>query len=148
MYEVYKVIREDVKAFMRSRQKLYLTILRTLDAAIQKKSKDERKEITNDLVIQVLTREIKQRTESFEIFKEAKRIDLTEKLLIEINLLKKYLPKQLTDEEVGMIVSEVIAETNASSLKDLRVVMPIVMSKTRGRANSKKVSELVREKLK
>jgi len=148
MSEVYKMIREDIKTFMKTRQSQELTILRTLDAAIQKKSKDERKEITNDLVIQVLTKEIKQRTDSFEIFKEANRVDLTEKLSVEIGLLKKYLPTQLTDEEVDVIVSNIITETNASSLKDLRLVMPIVMSKTKGRADGKKVNALVKKKLK
>ena len=147
MSEVYKTLREDIKTFMKERNP-ELTILRTLDAAIQKKAKDERKDITDDLVIQVLTREIKQRTESFEIFNEAKRIDLTDRLSIEIDLLKKYLPTQLTDEEVEVIVSEAITETKASSLKDMRLVMPIVMGKTKGRADGKLVSSLVKEKLK
>jgi len=145
MSEVYATIKADIKTFMKERRP-ELTILRTLDAAIQKKAKDERKDITDDLVTQVLTREIKQRAESFEIFKEAKR--MTEKLSVEITLLKKYLPTQLTDEEVEVIVSEAIAETNASSLKDMRLVMPIVMGKTKGRADGKMVSTLVKEKLK
>ena len=95
----------------------------------------------------ILSREKKQRLESLEEFKKAGRSDLVEKLETEIKIVDKYLPEQLSDDEVRLIVQEIIDEVGAESMKDMGTVMSSVMPKVQGRADGGKINGFVRELL-
>jgi hypothetical protein len=146
MSEIYKVIRSDIVKSMKERNG-ETTILRSLDASIQVKALNDKIDITDSLVIDVISKGIKQREESIIMFDKGNRKDLADKEKEEIEIYKRYQPKQLTESEVVTIIEEVIQSVGATSKKDLGNVMKIVVGKTKGLFDGKRVSELVRSKL-
>lgn len=143
---IYQTLKDNIKEAMKSRSTT-LTVLRTLDSTIQLKAKDSKEEITDGLVIDVLSKELKQQNESLEAAENAERLDLIDKANITINIIGNYLPKPLTDEEIEIIISDAITQTNASTIKDMGRAMGVIMPKVKGKANGKKVSAMVKEKL-
>ena len=141
-------IMADVKSAMKNKEADKLSALRFLQAAIKNKEIDVRpNEITEDDVLGVIKKAVKQRKDSIEQYGQAGRDDLVQKETFELEIIQAYLPEQLSEEAVAKIVEQVIAETGASSMKDMGAVIQAVMAKTAGAADNKVVSQLVRGKL-
>lgn len=140
----------DMKQAMKEREagKQRLSVIRMVWAAIRNKEIDTKKELDDNEVCGLLMKEVKQREDSITEFKKANRTDLVEANEQEIAILKKYLPEQLSDEDLKAIVQETIATTGAKTMKDMGRVMGAVMAKAKGRAEGGKISAFVRELLK
>ena len=98
-------------------------------------------------VITVIKKQIKQRQESIEQYTAGKRLDLAEKETAELNILKSYLPQEMSDQEIQTIVSQTIQEVAATSAKDMGKVMKAIGPKVAGKADNKRVSEIVKSSL-
>ena len=144
---IYEKIREDIKSSMKYNTKFVTNTLRLLDSDIQRKALDLNKEITDDLVLDVIAKGIKQRTESIEMFNKGNRIELAKKEMIEQDIFKKYQPEQLSNEELTNIINQQIEISNAKTIKDMGRLMGFLMPLLKGKADSKTISEIVRSKL-
>ena len=140
----------DMKQAMKDREagKQRLAVIRMAWAAIRNKEIDAKKELDDNEVCALLMKEVKQREDSIAEFKKADRTDLVEANEQEIAILRKYLPEQLSDEDLKAMVQETIAATGAKTMKDMGKVMGAVMAKAKGRAEGGKISAFVRELLK
>ena len=140
-------IQDDVKDAMRARDKERLPVLRLITAAIKQKEVDERIELEDTDVLAVLDKMAKQRRESLEQYEKAGREDLARQERFELELLKDYLPEQLGEEEISSLIARAIAETGASSMRDMGAVMGLLRGQVQGRADMKAVSNAVRASL-
>ena len=140
-------IQEDVKNAMRARDKARLGVLRMVMAAIKQKEVDERIELDETAVLAVLDKMSKQRRESLEQFEKAGREDLAAQEQFELELLKDYLPEPLAADELSALIEKAIADTGASSMRDMGNVMGQLRSQVQGRADMKAVSNAVRASL-
>nr|WP_275402137.1 GatB/YqeY domain-containing protein [Shimazuella alba] len=138
---------QDMKAAMKQKDKETLSTIRMVRASIKKVEIDNRGELSDDQALEVLVREIKQRKDSLQEYEKAGRDDLASKEKREIEILSTYLPKQLTEEELRAIVDKAIAETGATSKKEMGKVMGAVLPLVKGRADSKQVNQLVQQLL-
>lgn len=139
-------IEEDFKTAMKARDESYQA-LSFLRAAIKQVEVDTRKELTDDDIISILKREVKKRKESISEYEKGGRTDLVEKETREMQVLQKYLPEQISEEELKKLIDEVISETGAIDIKQMGQVIGKVMEKARGRADGATVSRLVKAKL-
>jgi hypothetical protein len=124
-----------------------LAALRLILDALKKASKEARGELEEEAEIAVLKRERKRRVEAAEAYRSGGRADLAEGEETEAALIDEYLPEQISDRELEALVAEALAQTGAESPGEMGKVMAELMPKVGGRANGKRVSELVREKL-
>ncbi len=138
---------EDVKSAMRAREKDRLGALRLITAAIKQKEVDERIELDDTAVLAVLEKMVKQRKDSIEQFTKAARDDLIAQEQFELALIQTYLPEQMSEAEIEAIVTEVVAATGATEMKDMGKVMGQVKPKVVGKADMGLVSKLVKSKL-
>jgi len=136
-------IQSDVATAMRSGDALRRDVLRMTQSAAYNLEKRERRTLSEDDYTAVLAREIKTRRESVEAFRKGAREDLAAKEEAEIAILSEYLPQQLTEDEIQALIDEAVAATGATSARDMGKVMGWLSPKTRGRADGKRVSELV-----
>lgn len=141
------ILQTDMKQAMKDHDKLKLAVIRMAWSAIRNKEIDEKTELKDDQVLAVLSKEVKQREDTISEIKDANRPDLVEKNQQEIDVLKKYLPQQLSDDELKKVVEDAIAKTGAKSMKDMGKVMGTVIAQTRGRAEGKRVSTMVKSLL-
>lgn len=132
---------------MRSGDALRRDVLRMAQNAVYAVEKRERREPSDDDVAAILAREVKTRRESIDAFRKGGREDLAAREEAEIAILGEYLPEQLDDLAIQALVDEAIAATGAASARDLGKVMGWLSPKTRGRADGKRVSELVAQAL-
>ena len=128
-------ITEDMKAAMRASEKERLSTIRLVQAAIKQREVDERITLDDTQVLFVLEKMVKQRKESIAQFEQGGRKDLADKERREIELLQAYLPAQLSDSELDVLIREAVAATGAASIKDMGKVMSVVKSKAAGRAD-------------
>ena len=140
-------VQSDLAAAAKARDQVRLAALRLVLDALRKEAKEARRELDEQQEIAVLKRERKRRAEAAEAYRGGGRAELAEKEEAEGALIDEYLPEQLSDEELEGIVSEALAETGAASAKEMGKVMSAVMAKVGGRADGRRVSELVRSKL-
>jgi uncharacterized protein len=140
-------IQEDMKAAMRSQDKDRLAAIRLILAALKQREVDERITLTDDQIIAVLDKMLKQRRESIAQFETAKRDDLVQKELIEVNVIQAYLPAQLSEAEVTQLIDQAIQETGAATARDMGKVMALLKPKVQGRADVAAVSNKVKERL-
>jgi hypothetical protein len=143
-------ISEEMKAAMKSGQKLRLETLRTLRAALMEKEIEKRGSgtpVTADDEIAVLTGAAKRRKESIEQFAKGGRQDLVDQETNELAIIQEYLPKQMSADDLTIVIKRVIAEVSATSLEDFGKVMPNVMKEVRGKADGKVVQEMVKKLL-
>ena len=140
-------IQADVTAAMRSGDALRRDVLRMAQNAVYTVEKRDRRELGDDDVAAILSREVKTRRESVEAFRKGAREDLAAKEEAEIAILTEYLPQQLDDAAIQALVGEAVAATGASSARDLGKVMGWLSPRTRGRADGRRVSELVAQTL-
>lgn len=140
----------DMKQAMKDKEagKLRLAVIRMVRNSIRNQEINNKIELDDNAVLQVLMKEVKMRQDSLEEFKKANRAELVAQAEEEIAILKHYLPEALSDEELKAIVAETIAEVGATSPKEMGKVMPKVIAKAQGRADGKRISAMVRELLK
>jgi uncharacterized protein YqeY len=138
---------EDMKQAMKAQDKLRLSTIRMLIAQLKNTRIDSGKDLMPDEEIQVLMNATKKRKESIEAYQAGNRQDLLEKEQQELEIIQQYLPAQMSDEEIDKKIDEIIESTGASSLKDLGKVMSEAMKVLKGRADGKKVQQLVKAKL-
>jgi uncharacterized protein YqeY len=137
----------DLKEAMKSRDALRISAIRMLLSSVKNRAIELRRDLSDAEVTETIVTLCKQRRESIRLFKEAGRQELVEKEEAELELLMTYLPQQLTREELVSLVEKVIAETSATSGKDMGRVMKALQPQVSGRADGKLVSEVVKEKL-
>ncbi|MBN6186176.1 GatB/YqeY domain-containing protein [Aneurinibacillus sp. BA2021] len=137
----------DMKQAMRDKDKLKLSVIRMVKSSIKNEEINQGKELSDDEVLTVLTRELKQRRDSLQEFEKAGREDLAASTRDEINVLMEYMPEQLDEEEIRKLVNEAIQQTGASSKKDMGKVMGALMPKVKGRADGALVNKIVQESL-
>jgi uncharacterized protein len=140
-------ITDDMKAAMRAGEKERLGIIRMITAAIKQREVDERISLDDAQVVAVLEKMVKQRKESLVQFQAGNRQDLVDKEAAEIDLLKSYLPSQLSEAQIDTLIAEAIAATGAGSVKDMGKVMSVIKAKAQGRADMGTVGAKIKAKL-
>lgn len=139
---------EDMKAAMKEKDTIRKNAIQMVRAAILQVEKDQKIELDDEGIIEVIAKEYKKRNDALVEIEKSDRQDLIDDLKREISILKSYLPEQLSDEELEKIVDEVILEVGASSMKDMGKVMGAVIPKVKGRADNGRISAIAKEKLK
>lgn len=143
-----ETIMADVKEAMKSKEMEKLTVLRFIHSSIKNKEIEVRpNELTEDDELQVIKKLAKQRQESIEQFSNAGRQDLADKEKAELEIISKYLPEQMPREKVEALVASTIESLGATSIKDMGKVMKEVLAQSKGAADNKVVSEIVKAKL-
>ena len=139
----------DMKDAMKAREagKLRLSVIRLVRGAIRQQEIDGQKELSDEDVLGVISKEVKQRRDSIEDFKKGGRDDLVAEAEAEIAVLMEYLPQQLSENEVRNLVKDAIVASGAASPKDMGKVMKELMPKVKGRADGKLVNGIVKELL-
>lgn len=141
-------ILDDMKNAMKSKDQVRLETIRFLQSAVKNREIELRPaEISNDEILGVIKKLVKQRKESIDQFKSAGRNDLADKEMQELTVLETYLPQQMSREQVEAAVTTAIAKTGAKTMKDMGALMKEVMALTAGAADNKMVSEIVKAKL-
>ena len=140
-------IQEDVKQAMRAHQREQLAALRLVTAAIKQKEVDERIELSDEQVLAVLDKMVKQRRESLDQFLQAGREDLAAKEQFELDLIQTYLPEPLSDDQLADLIRSTIDKLGASRIRDMGAVMNALRGQVQGRADMKAVSQAVKTQL-
>lgn len=140
-------IQEDVKTAMRARDQKRLTALRLITSAIKQIEVDKRIEVDDQIVLGILDKMVKQRRESLEQYESAGRDDLAAQEEFELELISVYLPEALSDDEVAALIKQAVADTGASSIRDMGAVMNKLRAEVQGRADMKAVSSAVKAQL-
>ena len=138
---------QDLKEAMKNKDTLKKDTITMLRAAILQVEKDSQKTLNDDEICAIVAKEVKKRKESVKEYEDAGREDIAENLKKEIEILSKYLPEQLTEEEIRKMVEDAVKESGAASPRDMGKVMSILRPKTAGKADGKLVSDIVKEKL-
>lgn len=136
-----------LKEAMKNKDEIKKDTITLLRSAILQVEKDNQKQLSEDEMLAIVSKEVKKRKESIADYEKANREDIVQKLKKEIEILSEYLPEQLSEEEIVKIVEEAINETGATSPRDMGKVMQAIRPKTNGKADGKVVSQIVREKL-
>ncbi|HEY8355113.1 MAG TPA: GatB/YqeY domain-containing protein [Methylophilaceae bacterium] len=140
-------ITEDMKNAMRAKDTARLGAIRLLQAAIKQREVDERIELNDAQVLETIEKMLKQRRDSIAQYEAANRQDLADAEKFEVSVLEGYLPTALTDAELDEILTKAIADTTASSIKDMGKVVATVRPQVLGRADMGKVSALIKARL-
>ena len=140
-------LNDDMKTAMKAKDKESLQVIRMIKSSIQNEQIKEGHDLTEDEELTVLSREMKQRRDSLHEFEEAGRDDLAEKVKSEIVIVEKYMPEQLSEDDIRQLVQEAITQTGASSVKEFGKVMGAIMPKVKGKADGNQVNAIVKELL-
>lgn len=140
-------LQEDWKIALKTKDKFTASVISTAKSSILLVEKTDNRKVEDDEVISILAKEVKQRRESMLEFEKGNRQDLIDQCKAEIEILLKYLPQQLDEEEIRKIVKESAEEVGADSIKDMGKVMAAVKPKVLGKADGKLVSQIVKEYL-
>jgi uncharacterized protein YqeY len=140
-------LNEDMKQAMRGQEKFRLSVIRMVRSSIKNVEIDLRRSLEDNEVLDILNRELKQRKDSLQDFEKAGRDDLVEALKVEIEIIAEYMPTQLTEDEITVIVKQTIQETGASTKADMGKVMGALMPKVKGRSDGKLVNQVVQQLL-
>ena len=138
----------DVIVSMKAKNSFKTKLLRNLQSKIKQVEVDTQQSVNEEQILTVLQKQIKQRKESFQIFKDNNRKDLADVEEQELIILESYLPKQMDEETLTLIVKSTIDSLEATSMKDMGRVMTAIKQDTTGKADPSKVSSLVKEYLK
>lgn len=138
---------QDLKEAMKNKDTLRKDTITMLRAAILQVEKDSQKVLNDDEICAIVAKEVKKRKESVKEYEDAGREDIADNLKNEIEILSKYLPEQLTEDEIRKMVEDAIVESGAASPRDMGKVMSILRPKTAGKADGKLVSDIVKERL-
>ena len=145
--EFVEKLKQDMVEAMKNKEKERLTVIRMVKAAMDQEHIDKKREINEELLIDVVNKQIKMRKDSIAEFDKAGRSDLSEKTQAEVDILMAYLPEQLSSEEVEKIIDEIFAEVKPEGQKDMGKVMKEATAKLKGKADMKEVSNIIKEKL-
>lgn len=137
----------DMKVAMKNQDKDKLSVIRMIKGAIQLEELNLKRELVDDEIIDVVTKQIKIRKEALIEFEKASRTDLIEKTKNELNILNEYMPVQLTEEEVDIKIKQVFEQINPTSMKDMGRVMAILNSDLKGKTDMSEVSKKVKNML-
>ena len=140
-------LEKDMIEAMKAQEKERLTVIRMVKAALKQEQIDHKKEINDELLIDVVNKQIKMRKDSITEFEKGGRQDLVDATQKEIDVLLNYLPEQLSTEEVEKIIDDIFAEVKPEGQKDMGKVMKEAQAKLKGKADMKEVSTMIREKL-
>ena len=140
-------IQEDMKTAMREKNAQKLGTIRLLTAAMKQKEVDERVELTDEMIIAIIEKMLKQRRDSISQYESAGRQDLADQEKFELNLLQGYMPAQLLAEEIEAEVAAAIAATGAAGPQDMGKLMGLLKPKLAGKADMAAVSALIKKKL-
>lgn len=141
-------INEDLKVYMKSKDTFKLGVVRMVKGAVQlEKINLKREELSDDEIIKLISKQIKMRKDSIAEFTKAGRDDLVQQNEKEIDVLKEYMPEEMSEEEVINIINEAISSTGASNIKEMGKVMREVTPKVSGRFDMGRVSSIIKEKL-
>ncbi len=140
-----KKILEDLKEAMRAKDQLKLSCLRMLKTSIKNKQVEKGRELTDEEIQSVIASLVRKGKEAATEFEKGGRKDLAEKEKKELEIYYRYLPEQLSDEEIETTLREIISELSASGPRDMGKVMKAAMAKMAGRAEGKKVSEMAKK---
>ena len=138
---------EDLKVSMKNKDLIRKNTITMIRAAIKQVEVDERAEIDDERILEIISKQLKEKKNAIEEFKRGNRQDLVEQTEEESKILLEYLPKQLTEEEIKEIVVETLNEIGAKSIKDIGLVMKSVMPRVKGRADGSTVNKIVRQLL-
>ncbi len=139
---------EDLKVSMKNGDKLRKNVITMVRAAIKQIEVDERIELNDEAIIDVISKQVKQKKDAIGDFSRGQRQDLVELTEKEIGILLDYLPQQLTESELDEIVRAAIEEVGANSVRDIGKIMSNVMPKIKGRADGSMVNNIVKQYLK
>lgn len=140
-------ILDDMKAAMRAHEKERLAAIRLIMAALKQREVDERIELSDEQIMAILNKMIKQRRDSISQFETGNRPDLVQKEAQEISIIQQYLPQQLSEAEIEKAVAAAVQESGASSAKDMGKVMGLLKNQLQGKADMTIVSSKVKERL-
>lgn len=138
---------EDMKSSMKNKDTLRKNTITMVRASIKQREVDERIELTDEDIIDIIAKQVKEKRDVIQDFEKGGREDLVEQTKKEIEILLEYLPKQLTEEEVEEIVKDTIKEVGAKSIKDIGLIMKSVMPKIKGKADGSMVNSIARKYL-
>ncbi len=140
-------LEKDMIEAMKNKDKERLVVIRMVKASLKQEQIDRKKEINDDLLIDVVNKQIKMRKDSITEFEKGNRQDLINKTQKEIDVLMAYLPEQLDEKEVLNIIDEIFSEVKPTSQKDMGTIMGLAQAKLKGKADMKTVSSIIKEKL-
>ena len=140
-------LQEDLKSSMKNKDTIKKSVITLIRASIKQYEVDNRVELGDAEIVDLIAKQLKQTRDSREEFAKAGREDLVSKAEAEIEVLKEYLPQQLSEEELNEIVISTISEVGATSMKDMKKIMTSIMPKVKGRADGKLINELVKKNL-
>ena len=135
----------DLKESMKNKEQVKKSVVTLVRAAIKQKEVDERVELDDNAVMDIISKQLKQRKDALDEFKKAARDDLISQTEKEIEILLSYLPKQLTDDELRDYIKKAVEQVNATSIKDMGKIMGILMPQVKGKADRKRINNLVSE---
>lgn len=146
---LFEQISEDIKKAMLAKDKVSLEALRGIKKEMleAKTAKGASGDLTDEAAVKILQKMVKQRRDSAEIYKQQNRPELAENELAEMAVIERYLPKQMTDEELSAALKEIIAEVGATSAKEMGKVMGVASKKLAGKADGRLISEKVKSLL-
>lgn len=137
----------DIISAMKAKDSFRLSVLRMVKGALQLEKINNKKELNDELLIDVVGKQIKMRNDSISEFRKASRDDLVEKNEKEVEILKEYLPEQLSLEEVSSIIDEVFTKINPTSMRDMGSIMKEVTPLVKGKYDMQEVSSIIKNKL-
>ncbi len=140
-------LNKDMIEAMKNKDKEKLAVIRAVKASMDKERIDKKREVNDDLLLDVVNREVKMRKESIEEFKKGNRDDLIQATEAELEILKGYLPEQLSLDDVKKIIDEIFDEVKPTSQKDMGSIMKEATAKLKGKTDMKEVSNIIRTKL-
>ena len=144
---MFAKIKKDLMTAMKEQEKFKLSVLRMLKSTLQAEEINKKEALTDDEVLSVIKKQVKVRAASLEEYKSYNRIDLANDLEKEINILKEYLPKELSNEELEKIIEEKFEEINPTSIKDMGTIIKAVSNVVGTRADMSIVSKKIKDKL-
>ncbi|CAC9539416.1 Transamidase GatB domain protein [uncultured Gammaproteobacteria bacterium] len=147
MSKLKKRITDDMKSAMKAKDKDALKAIRMILGAIKQIEVDDRIELDDTQVLTVIQKMVKQRKDSISQFQEANRSDLVEVEEAELVIINNYMPKQLTEDEIAVVVDKVITDSGASSMQDMGKLMGLLKGQLAGKADMGVVSKLIKSKL-
>ncbi len=140
-------ILEDMKSAMRAKEKKLLGTIRLLTASIKQVEVDERRELSDDDVLAIVIKMVKQRKDSAKQYQDADRQDLADQEIYEIGVLEKYLPEQLSSSELEDLIQKAISATGAQGMQDMGKVMGMLRPQVAGKADMGQLSQKIKDLL-
>lgn len=140
-------INNDMINYMKTKDSFSLGVVRMVKGAIQLEKINLKRDLNDDEVVSVISKQIKMRNDSIAEFTKANRVDLIDQYKKEIEILNRYMPEQLTDEEINKVIDEAFVKINPTSSKDMGLIMREVSPKLKGRADMGKVNSIIKNRL-